>query len=54
MVTAKQIEKKIEKKMKWKSIYEAPYEEIRRKFKQAYGKYPTENELNDILLEGGF
>lgn len=40
--------------MKWKSVYEAPHEEIVKKFKKIYGKEPTDEELNDILLEGEF
>lgn len=41
-----------EKKLKWKSVYEAPIDKIRKEFKQIYGKYPTSDELNDIVLEG--
>jgi len=42
------------KTIRWKSIYEAPIELIVREFKQAYGRKPTEEELNDILLEGSW
>jgi hypothetical protein len=45
---------KQEKKLKWKSVYEAPTEKIRKIFKQSYGRYPTNDELNDIILEGEF
>jgi hypothetical protein len=37
---------------KWKSIYEAPVEKIVKEFKEVYGREPTDEELNDILLEG--
>jgi hypothetical protein len=40
--------------LKWKSVYEAPQEEIERRFKKMYGKKPTSEEMNDILLEGEF
>lgn len=41
-----------EVRMKWASIYKAPIEVIMAEFKGAYGKYPNELELNDILLQG--
>lgn len=42
------------KKLKEKSIYEAPVGKIRKDFKKAYGRYPTSDELNDIILEGEY
>jgi len=44
--------KKYPKVLKWKSVYEAPVEEIVKRFKKAYGRKPTDEELNDIILEG--
>lgn len=36
----------------WKSIYDAPVDKIVKEFREAYGKKPTDEELNDILLGG--
>lgn len=41
-----------EGKITWKSIYDAPVDKIVKEFKEAYGREPTELELNDILLGG--
>lgn len=38
--------------LKWNSVYDAPIEAITREFKGIYGREPTSNELNDILLDG--
>jgi len=43
---------KIKKSLKWTSIYEAPIKQIEKEFKEIYGRKPTDDELNDILLEG--
>jgi hypothetical protein len=41
-----------EARSRWQSVYDAPVDQIRREFRQLYGRYPTEFELNDIVLEG--
>lgn len=43
-----------ENKLKWKSISEAPITDIEKEFKQAYGRLPTSEELQDIIYEGEF
>jgi hypothetical protein len=41
-----------EREITWKSVYDAPVELIRKEFKEGYKRYPTEAELNDMVLEG--
>jgi hypothetical protein len=36
----------------WDSIYEAPVELIEKEMKEATGRKPRYDEINDILLEG--
>ena len=42
------------KTLRWKSVYDAPVDLIRWDMKQATGHYPTDDELNDIILEGEY
>jgi len=43
-----------EQRFEWASVYDAPVSLITRDFKQMYGREPTSEELNDILLEGRY
>lgn len=54
MPCKKHLKHLIERKIKWKSVNEAPIKRIQKIMKDTTGKELSEDELNDIILEGEF